>query len=84
MIRALQNGGFIRVKSDNEFRPGIDGMIIDYDSASETVGLIFGYDRYNDMQYVNGHRVICVGPEAWSLDELDMSSLEPMSKLIVG
>lgn len=72
----LQRGDFIRVKSDNKFRPNIDGQVVSYDAEEKVVGLTFGYDRYNEMQYRNGRIVICVGTEAWSLDELDMSSLE--------
>lgn len=68
----LQRGDFVRVKSDVDFRGGLDGMVIDGDLGDSLVGLIFGFDRHNHYQQTNS----CGGPEAWHLDELDLDSIE--------
>lgn len=65
----LRHGNFVRVRRDNEFRPGADGMVVE-DLGTE-VGLIFGYDRYCQRQ-----NVVCVGTEMWQKSELDLSTVE--------
>ena len=67
----LREGKFIRVKADhkNWCRCGKDGLIYEILSLTE-VALTFGWDRHNNWQ-----NVVCVGPELWAVDELDLDSI---------
>jgi hypothetical protein len=68
----LHGGQFVRVKTDPALWPraGKDAMVHSMTGES-TVALVFGYDRYNENQGVQA----CVGPEDWSLDELDRTTI---------
>lgn len=67
----LKRGDFIRVKADHPEASGLDGMVLEqFDDGS--VGLMFGRDRFDQPQGTSR-----IGfPELWSLDELDLTSLE--------
>jgi hypothetical protein len=68
----MKSGQFIRVRSDHDSpRAGKDGMVYDNQDDGHQVALIFEFDRHNCAQ-----EVICVGPELWSHDELDLSTLD--------
>jgi hypothetical protein len=67
---ALARGDFIRVRHDHEtFRAGMDGMVIDV--FPDGPALVFYGDRYNQQQ-----TAVCVGPELWEWQELDMESFD--------
>jgi len=73
MTQALQNGDFVRVKLNSEFRPGQDGMVVEA-SAGVSVGLVFGFDRFGRAPVDTG--VVMTGlTEEWFLDELDLSTV---------
>lgn len=64
-----KSGTFIRVKENHpSSRAGTDGMVIQ-DMGEEGIGMIFGFDRYNENQHLQ-----CVGTELWQRDELDLES----------
>jgi len=67
----LLSGQFIRVRRDHEntYRAGLDGMVSRDSDDGESVALIFGFDRHNRPQHA-----VCVGPELWQKDELDLLS----------
>jgi hypothetical protein len=67
----MQPGDFVKVKSDSEFPPGQDGMVVDVGSDGD-VGLLFGFDRHN--QPIAG--AASVGVEAWQVSELNLRSIE--------
>lgn len=67
-------GAFVRVSDTSLDRAGQDGMVV-APSDGETVGLLFGYDRYARAPEQIG--VVCTGlVESWKLDDLDLSSIE--------
>ena len=67
----LQRGDFVRVKADTDFRPGQDGMVME--ANRETVGLMFGYDRYGVLPA----GITVTGLiEDWSVSDLDLTSVE--------
>lgn len=72
----IPNGSFIRVRIDHPdpftaaYRGGKDGMVTK-DFGDDSLGLVFGSDRYNHSQYCQ-----CVGSELWQVDELDFATLE--------
>ena len=70
----LARGDFVRVKATSDFRPGQDGMVVAEDDG-ETVGLTFGFDRYNRSATETG-TTLGAGVEEWRLDELDLSSID--------
>lgn len=70
----LQRGDFVRVKATLDFRPGQDGMVVAEDDG-ETVGLTFGFDRYNRSATETGATLSGL-TEEWRLDELDLSSID--------
>lgn len=73
MTQALQKGDFIRVKSDSEFRPDQDGMVVER-SDGASVGLVFGFDRFGRGPVETG--VVMTGlTEEWFLCELDLCTL---------
>ena len=68
----LTSGQFVRVRKDHEnsSRAGLDGMVhLDSDDG-QSVALIFGWDRHNQPQHA-----VCVGPELWKKDELDLTTV---------
>ncbi|HUX15340.1 MAG TPA: hypothetical protein VMW52_02650 [Phycisphaerae bacterium] len=42
-----------------------------YRDCGDSVGLLFGFDRFNEPQDAQ-----CAGVELWAKDELDLSSVE--------
>lgn len=68
---SIKRGSFVRVKSDHPIgsRAGKDGMVVDV--FDQGVGLTFGHDRYSE-----GQGCLCVGPEMWNFDELDLTTVE--------
>lgn len=63
-------GTFVRVRADAPAKAGLDGMVTaQFEDGS--VGLIFGFDRYNRLQ-----NTVCVGPELWLREELDLETLD--------
>lgn len=71
-MSVLKQGDFVRVKDDSDFRAGQDGMVVSPDDG-QAVGLVFGYDRYNQSPATTG--VVTTGLiEEWALTELDLSS----------
>jgi hypothetical protein len=69
--QALEGGQFVRVRPDHpdSARAGKDAIVGD-DLGDGTVGLFFGYDRYNQPQGCQ-----CVGRELWKKDELDLATV---------
>jgi hypothetical protein len=68
----LESGNFVRVREDHPdwWRAGRDAMVSVVDTGDGTVGLFFGYDRYNQPQGCE-----CVGTELWHLSELDLTTV---------
>jgi hypothetical protein len=68
----LESGNFVRVRADHPdwWRAGRDAMVSAVDTGDGTVGLFFGYDRYNQPQGCE-----CVGTELWHLSELDLMTV---------
>ncbi len=74
-MTSLPKGAFVRVKNSSDFRPGQDGMVVSPSTGDETVGLLFGTDRYNQSPADLG--IVRTGLiEEWHLGELDLTSLE--------
>ncbi|MHD0645034.1 hypothetical protein ACYPKM_05365 [Pseudomonas aeruginosa] len=73
----LVRGDFIKVRLDNEDRPGMDGMVIEAEDDEGCVGLLFHYDRFG-QQSTNkyGREMVCVGVELWQVTELDFTTFE--------
>jgi len=71
-IQPLECGNFVRVRSNHKhwWRAGRDAMVSAADMGDGTVGLFFGYDRYNQPQGCE-----CVGTELWHLSELDLMTV---------
>lgn len=67
----LEGGSFVRVKhcTDMPSRIGKDAMVYKMTSP-DTVALLFGHDRHNQPQ-----NVVCVGPEEWSVNDLDLDTV---------
>lgn len=76
----LRRGDFVCVKKDHEdhTRAGFDGMVMGVDDGG--VQLYFGLDRSGKSQHLvsigGSHHIYCAGPEAWSLDELDLNTID--------
>lgn len=72
----LMAGDFIRVRADHEdhTRAGLDGLVLAMDG--DAVTLTFQFDRSNRPV-----KAICVGPEEWRLDELDLASVDRQTVL---
>ena len=72
-IQTLESGHFVRVREDHPdwWRAGKDAMVIADEEGDGTVGLVFGYDRYNQPQGCQ-----CVGTELWELAELDLTTVQ--------
>jgi len=68
----LPRGAFVRVKPTNEFRPGLDGMVVE-PSQGTKVALMFGHDRYDRVQPTAAPTALV---EEWDLSELDLASVE--------
>lgn len=67
----LQAQDFVRVRDDHEdpTRAGKDALVMGVDGNG--AALYFGLDRSGRDQHV-----YCAGPEQWSLDELDLRSID--------
>jgi len=74
MNQALEPGAFVRVKASSDHRAGQDGMVMKA-SDGQAVGLVFCFDRFGRHQGETG-AVVTGLTEAWTLDELDLSSVE--------
>ncbi len=70
----IQQGDFVRVKVNSDFRPGQDGMAVVADDGT-TVGLLFGFDRHNRSASELGITSTSLAEE-WLLSELDLNSIE--------
>lgn len=66
----LPLGAFVRVRADHPTHGGLDAMV-HRDFADGTMGVVFGFDRYNQGQHVH-----CVGPELWDTADFDLSTVE--------
>lgn len=67
----LQPQDFVRVRHnhDDPTRAGKDALVMDFDANG--AALFFGLDRAGREQHV-----YCAGIEQWSLDELDLRSID--------
>lgn len=74
MATTLNCGAYVRVKTDSEFRPGQDGMVV-VPSDGACVGLVFRFDRFGRHQADDG-AVVTGLIEAWDLNELDLATVE--------
>lgn len=76
----LRRGDFVCVKKDHEdhTRAGFDGMVMDV--KADGVALYFGLDRAGKSQHLvsigGSHQIYCAGPEMWSVEELDLNTID--------
>lgn len=67
----LQKGDYVRVKQNSPEATGLDAMVLSPPDADGNLGVMFGWDRWNQWQDEN-HRTGL--PELWHLSEFDLNT----------